>query len=102
MPPDWCLAIISELSETRKTVRIGAKPSTTQKLPWVRSRAELIPAKVRCPQRAGQSRPRPDVSFPSFVAFRNGANFPGAKSGGAFGLGISPFSGVGILCPPQV
>lgn len=46
-------------------MRIGAFPGLQmKKLPWKAPRAELIPAKASFPQRAGQSRPRPEVSSP--------------------------------------
>lgn len=78
--------------QVNRVMRIGAyswgKP---KKLPWKSLRTEFDPVKGLFPQRAGQSRPRPDVFFPSFASFRNGEDFPGAKIGDAFDLDISPY-----------
>jgi hypothetical protein len=66
-----------------------------KKLPWNEAiGAELatrLPDKVRVPQRAGQSRLRPEVSSPLLGVTSYGRHFPGARSGDTFASDISPF-----------
>lgn len=55
-----------------RVMRIGAFSwGEPKKLPWKSLRTELIPVKGLFPQRAGQSRPRPDGVHPSFAQIRN-------------------------------
>lgn len=75
--------------QVNRVMRIGASSrGQSKKLPWKCTRAEFDPAKCLFPQRAGQSRLRPDGVLPSFARLRD---FPGAKIGGAFDLDISPY-----------
>ncbi len=79
MRPDWFpRSLYGHQSDNASRFELALDPVTPKKLPWKSPRTEFTPVKGLFPQRAGQSRPRPEGVHPSFARILNrGETFRG-------------------------
>lgn len=101
--PVECIAIIRDLpANASRVMRIGAFPIYRKKLPRNKTACRVHSGKGRVPQRAGQSRPRPEGAHPS-LSLPDAGEFPGAGMATRSNQASHPIKWSWHLnCPPPV
>ena len=86
----------------KRVMRIGAFPIYRKKLPWNKTACRVHSGEGRVPQRAGQSRPRPEGAHPS-LSLPDTGEFPGAGMATRSNQASHPIKWSWHLnCPPPV